>query len=295
MNPFDFRQPDTVEEALTLMRDLGEDARVMAGGTALVIMLKQRLVMPDCLISLQKLRGLDQIGVTNGEIRLGALATHRAVERSPEVRTRLPSLAETYAHVATIRIRNVATVGGALAHADPNQDPPVMLLALDARVRLASTAGSRQVAIGEFFTDYYETVRQPDELVTEVVVPVLKPNSGSVYLKFLPRTADDYATVGVAAMVTIDPASGTCQDCRIAMGCVASTPVRVPEAETLVRGGNRLTPELAREAGALAQQVTDPISDARGSAEYKRAMAGVFVRRALEQAWQRAVAPQGNR
>jgi carbon-monoxide dehydrogenase medium subunit len=295
MNPFDFRQPDTVEEVLTLMRDLGEDARVMAGGTALMIMLKQRLVMPDCLISLQKLRSLDQIDVTNGEIQLGALTTHRAVERSPEVRTRLPSLAETYAHVATIRIRNVATVGGALAHADPNQDPPVMLLALDAQVQLTSTAGSRQVAIGEFFTDYYETVRQPDELVTEVIVPVLKPNSGSVYLKFLPRTADDYATVGVAAMVTIDPASGTCQDCRIAMGCVASTPVRVPEAETLVRGGNRLTPELAREAGALAQQVTDPISDARGSAEYKRAMAGVFVRRALEQAWQRAVASQGNR
>ncbi|MGH8070780.1 MAG: FAD binding domain-containing protein [Candidatus Entotheonellia bacterium] len=295
MNPFDFRQPDTVEEALTLMRDLGEDARVMAGGTALMIMLKQRLVMPDCLISLQKLRGLDQIDVTNGEIQLGALTTHRAVERSPEVRTRLPSLAETYAHVATIRIRNVATVGGALAHADPNQDPLVMLLALDAQVRLTSTAGSRQVAIGEFFTDYYETVCQPDELVTEVIVPVLKPNSGSVYLKFLPRTADDYATVGVAAMVTIDPVSGTCQDCRIAMGCVASTPVRVPEAETLVRGGNRLTPELAREAGALAQQVTDPISDARGSAEYKRAMAGVFVRRALEQAWQRAVASQGNR
>jgi carbon-monoxide dehydrogenase medium subunit len=238
---------------------------------------------------LQKLRGLDQINTRNGEIQLGALTTHRAVERSEAIRSRMPSLAETYAHVATIRIRNVATVGGALAHADPNQDPPVILLALDARVQLTSTAGSRQVAIGEFFTDYYETVRQPDELVTEVVVPVLKPHSGSVYLKFLPRTADDYATVGVAATVTIDPASGTSQDCRIAMGSVASTPVRAPEAETVVRG-QRLTPEVAREAGALAQRVTDPISDARGSADYKRAMAGVFVRRALEQAWQRAQA-----
>jgi carbon-monoxide dehydrogenase medium subunit len=289
MNPFDFRQPDTVEEALTLLRDRGEDARVLAGGTALVIMLKQRLVAPECIISLQKLRSLDQIDATNGELRLGALATHRAVERSSAVRTRMPALAETYAHVATIRIRNVATVGGALAHADPNQDPPVMLMALDAQVQLTSIAGSRQVAIGEFFTDYYETVRRPDELVTEVVAPLLKPHSGSVYLKFLPRTADDYATVGVAATVTIDPASGACQDCRIAMGCVASTPVRAPQAETLVRG-QRLTPELAREAGNLAQQVTDPISDGRGSAEYKRAMAGVFVRRALEQAWQRALA-----
>ncbi|HSF33309.1 MAG TPA: xanthine dehydrogenase family protein subunit M [Candidatus Tectomicrobia bacterium] len=292
MNPFDFRQPDTVEEALTLLHDRGEDARAMAGGTALVIMLKQRLVMPDCLISLQKLRGLDQIDVTNGEIRLGALTTHRAVERSSVVRSRIPALAETYAHVATIRIRNVATVGGALAHADPNQDPPVILLALDAQVRLNSTTDSRQVPIGEFFTDYYETVRQPDELVTEVVVPVPKPHSGSVYLKYLPRTADDYATVGVAATVTIDPATGRCQESRIAMGCVAPTPVRAHEAEALVRG-DRLTPELAREAGALAQRVTDPISDARGSAEYKRAMAGVFVRRALEQAWQRAQASGG--
>jgi aerobic carbon-monoxide dehydrogenase medium subunit len=289
MNPFDFRQPATVEEALSLMHDLGEDARVMAGGTALVIMLKQRLVMPDYLISLQKLRGLDQINAGNGEIRLGALTTHRAVERSAAVRSRIPALAETYAHVATIRIRNVATVGGALAHADPNQDPPVILMALDALVRLTSTAGSRQVPIGEFFTDYYETVRQPDELVTEVVVPVPKPHSGSVYLKYLPRTADDYATVGVAATVTVDPATRTCMESRIAMGCVAPTPVRAHEAETLVRG-DRLTPELAREAGALAQRVTDPISDARGSAEYKRAMAGVFVRRALEQAWQRALA-----
>jgi aerobic carbon-monoxide dehydrogenase medium subunit len=289
MNPFEFRQPDTLEEALTLLHDLGEDARAIAGGTALVIMLKQRLVMPDCLISLQKLRGLDHINAANGEIRLGALTTHRTVERSPVIRTRIPSLAETYGRVATIRIRNVATVGGALAHADPNQDPPVILMALDARVQLTSAAGSRQVGVEEFFTDYYETVRQPDELVTEVVIPVPKSHSGSIYLKFLPRTADDYATVGVAATVAIDPASGTCQDCRIAMGCVASTPVRAPEAEALVRG-QRLTPELARDAGALAQRVTDPLSDVRGSAEYKRAMAGVFVRRALEQAWQRALA-----
>jgi aerobic carbon-monoxide dehydrogenase medium subunit len=289
MNPFEFRQPDTLEEALTLMHDLGEDARVMAGGTALVIMLKQRLVMPDCLISLQKLRSLDHIEAANGEVHLGALTTHRTVEQSPVIRTRLPALAQTYHQVATIRIRNVATVGGALAHADPNQDPPVMLLALNAKVRLASTAGARDVGLDAFFTDYYETVRRPDELVTDVIVPTPNPHSSSVYLKFLPRTADDYATVGVAATVIIDPATETCQDCRIAMGCVASTPVRAQEAEAVLRG-QRLTPALAREAGALAQQVADPISDVRGSAEYKRAMAGVFVRRALEQVWQQALA-----
>jgi aerobic carbon-monoxide dehydrogenase medium subunit len=288
MNAFDYRQPDTPEEALALLHDLGEDARVIAGGTALVIMLKQRLVMPECLISLQKLRRLDYINASNGDIHLGALTTHRAVEQSAIMRARIPALAETFHHVATIRIRNVATVGGSLAHADPNQDPPAMLMALGARVQLTSTAAAREVPLEEFFTDYYETVRQPDELVTEVIVPAPTPHSGSVYLKFLPRTADDYATVGIAATVTIDPSTQICRDCRIAMGCVAATPIRAQDAEALVRG-QRLTQALAHEAGALAQRVTDPISDARGSADYKRAMAGVFVRRALEQAWQRAV------
>jgi carbon-monoxide dehydrogenase medium subunit len=291
MNPFEYREPDTLEEALALVHNLGEDARVIAGGTALVIMLKQRLVMPDCLISLRKLHTLNRLETTNGELRLGALMTHRAVETSSLIRSRIPVLAETYRQVGTLRIRNVATVGGGLAHADPNQDPPATLMALDARVQLAAVTGRREVELAEFFTDYYETVREPDELATEVIVPIPKPHSGSVYLKFLPRTADDYATVGVAASVCLDPATGTCQECRIAMACVAPTPVRAREAETLVRG-QRLTPELAREAGAAAQRLTDPISDFRGSADYKRAMAGVFVRRALEQAWRRASAPR---
>ena len=289
MNTFDYRQPDTPEEALALLHEFGEDARIIAGGTALVIMMKQRLVMPECLISLQKVGRLAGIEASNGDIRLGALTTHRGVEQSPLVRTRLPSLAETYHQVATVRIRNVATVGGALAHADPNQDSPVMLMALGARVRLANTGGTREVPLEDFFTDYYETVRQPDELVSEVIVPAPAAHSGSIYLKFLPKTADDYGTVGVAASVTIDPATQSCLDCRIAMGCVASTPVRAPEAEAAIRG-QRLTTVLAQEAGGLAQQRTDPISDARGSADYKRAMAAVFVRRALEQAWQRALA-----
>jgi carbon-monoxide dehydrogenase medium subunit len=289
MNPFEYREPETLEETLTLLRDRGDDARVMAGGTALVIMMKQRLVMPQTLIGLRRLGGLERLDSTNGEVHLGALLTHRSVEASSLIRTQLPALAETYHHVATLRIRNVATVGGALAHADPNQDPPAMLMALDARVQLASVSGQRAVPLDEFFTDYYETARQPDELVVEVIVPRAMPHTGSVYLKFLPRTADDYATVGVAATVRVNPSSGLCEECRLAMSCVGPTPIRAKEAESLVRG-QRLTPELAREAGVAAQQVTDPIADARGSAEYKRAMAGVFVRRALGQAWERALA-----
>jgi len=289
MNPFNYNTPETQEEALALLHEHGDSAKLMAGGTALVIMMKQRLVLPETLISLHRLRGLAEVQEVDGTLRLGALLTHRAAEMSPLLRARLPVLAETYRQVATMRIRNVATVGGALAHADPNQDPPVTLLALDAQVQLASVSGSRDVPLTDFFTDYYETVLRPDELLTAIRIPLPQPHTGSAHVKFLPRTADDYATVGVAATIRLDPATGTCQDCRIALGSVGSTPLRALPAEGVVRG-QRLTPELLHEAGAVAQQQTDPISDTRGSADYKRAMAGVFVRRALEQAWQQALA-----
>jgi carbon-monoxide dehydrogenase medium subunit len=215
------------------------------------------------------------------------LVTHRAVETSPLVQDQIPVLAETYRHVATLRIRNMATVGGTLAHADPSQDSPVTLMALDARVRLTSSGGSREVPLNEFFTDYYETVLRPDELLTDVLVPVPKPHTGSIYLKFLPRTEDDYATVGVAVSLQIEPSSQLCQECRIVMGGVAPTPLRVQEAEALL-SGQKLAPELLHKAAAVAQEHTDPISDSRGSSDYKRDMAGVCVRRALEQAAQKA-------
>jgi carbon-monoxide dehydrogenase medium subunit len=289
MNAFSYRAPETLEEALTLLHEHGEDAKILAGGTALIIMMKQRLVIPDVLISLDRVRGLDFVAQEDGVLRLGGLLTHRAAELASPVRTRVPVLADTYHHVATIRIRNMATVAGSLAHADPNQDPPATLLALDAQVRLTSMQGQRDVALADFFTDYYETIMQPDELLTEVRVPLPQPHTGSAYCKFLPRSADDYATVGVAATVRVNPATGACEDCRIAMGSVGVTPLRAPAAENLLRGQQR-TDALLQEAAAAAQQVTDPISDTRGSADYKRAMAGVFVRRALAQAWQQALA-----
>jgi aerobic carbon-monoxide dehydrogenase medium subunit len=289
MNPFIYRTPETLEEALTLLREHGEDAKVIAGGTALIIMLKQRLVMPEVLISLHRLKGLDAVQAVDGAVRLGGLLTHRNAELSPLLQRHLPVLAQTYCHVATVRIRNMATVAGSLAHADPNQDPPVTLLALDAQAQLTSAHGTRDVPLTDFFTDYYETVLGPEELLTEIRIPLPQPHTGSTYVKFLPRSADDYATVGVAATVRVDPATGACADCRIAMGCVGVTPIRAQQAEQLVRGQQQ-TAELLRQAGAVAQEATDPLSDTRGSAAYKRSMAGVFVRRALEQAWQQALA-----
>lgn len=297
MNDFQYHTPHSLAEAFALLRDWGDDIRIIAGGTALVLFMKQRLAQPGHLLSLQKIPGLDGIAATQAGIRLGAMCTHRKVETSPLLRETVPLLCETYRHVATVRIRNMATVGGGLVHADPNLDPPPSLIALDARVVLASASGQRTMPVEEFFLDYYETAIQPGEVLTQVLVPPLPPNSGTAYFKFLPRTADDYATVSSSARLTlqIPPAPLSqrgdggiiCEDVRIGLGSVGTTPIRARQAEAVLRG-RRITPELMRQAGEAAQGEVDPLDDFRGSADYKRQMAGVFTRRALERALRQA-------
>ena len=287
MNAFEYRAPRGLDEALALLREHGEDARVVAGGTALVTMMRQHLVRPGCLVSLRDVQGLNRIEATNGALRLGALVTHREAEVSPLVRERLPVLAETFRRVGTVRIRHMATIGGALAHADPNQDPPVTLLALGARVEIRGARGHRELPLGEFFRDYYETALEPGELVTAVTVPLLPVASGATFLKFLPRTADDYATVAVAAIVTLAPDGERCREARIALGSVGVTPLRGMAAEALL-SGQRLSESLLQAAGEAVKGVVDPLSDHRGSAAYKREMTGVMVGRALTQAWEAA-------
>jgi carbon-monoxide dehydrogenase medium subunit len=283
MIPFEYRTPKNLKEVNAALKEFGGDAKLIAGGTALVIMMKQRLVRPSCLVSLRSVRGLNAIALKNGGISIGGLATHREVESSSLIRRRLPMLAETYHHVATLRVRNMATVGGGLAHADPNQDPPPSLIALGATIKATSANGSRTIALDEFFKDYYETVLEPDEIITEVMVPKLAPNTGAAYIKFLPRTADDYATVSAAAVLTLDKTRKIIADVRIALGSVGVTPIRARAAEELLRG-QPLKSEAFAEAGAKAREAVDPVSDFRGSAAYKKDMAGVFVRRALEKA-----------
>ena len=283
MMPFEYRTPKNLKEVHASLKEFGTDAKLISGGTALVIMMKQRLVRPSCLVSLRSVRGLNGIEVKDGGLSIGGLATHRDVETSSLVHRRLPVLSETYHHVATIRVRNTASVGGGLAHADPNQDPPPTLIALGATVKATSANGSRVIPLDEFFTDYYETVLNPDEIITEVFVTKLPPNSGSAYLKFLPRTADDYATVSAAAVLTLDKSKKTISDVRIALGSVGTTPIRAKDAEALLRG-QPVKPEAFREAAEKAKEAVDPVTDFRGSAGYKKEMAGVFVRRALEKA-----------
>ena len=284
MNAFDYRAPRTIDEVLALLAEHGDDARVIAGGTALVTMMKQRLVRPEVLVSLRDVEGLTGIQAAKGEIRLGALTTHREAELSPLVNEHSPVLAETYRRVATVRIRHMATVGGSLAHADPNQDSPVTLMALDARVEIRKTGGKREVPLAAFFRDYYETALEPGELITAVAVPPLPAASGGAYVKFLPRSADDYATVAVAAIVTLESGGGRIREGRIALGSVAPTPIRARAAEALLAGSQPDDERVLAAVGEAVKQAVDPLTDHRGSAEYKREMAAVMASRALTQA-----------
>jgi carbon-monoxide dehydrogenase medium subunit len=241
--------------------------------------MKQSLLDADHLISLAKVPGLSGIRLESDGLHIGALTHHREVETSDLVKQHAPLLADVYHHVATVRIRNVATVGGGLAHADPAQDPPPGLIVLDAKVKLQSKAGERILPINELFTDYYETAIEPGELLTEVIVPALPAGAKATYIKFLPRTADDYATVAVAARAQLD--NGAVRNLRVALGAAAPTPVHAVAVQQALEG-QQATPENIRRAAEAVADIVDPLEDFRGSSDYKRDMAVVFTRRALE-------------
>ena len=275
-----FHTPATLDEAFALMTEHGDDARLIAGGTALVVMMKQSLVMVDHLVSLASIPGLSGIAFRDGELHIGALTRHRDVEESPVVREHVPFLADVYGRVATVRIRNAATVGGGLAHADPSQDPPAAFMVLDARVRAVSPRGEREIAVSDLFRDYYETALRSDEVLAEVIVPVPSSSARTTYLKFLPRTEDDYATVAVGALAEVT--GGVCQKLRVTLIAAGPAPVRAEAVEAALEG-QPVTADAIREAAKLVADAVDPIEDFRGSSDYKRDMAVIFTRRALEQ------------
>ena len=280
MIPFEYLEPADLAEVLEALARYGDEAKVIAGGTGLVNLMKQRLVQPTYLIGLRRLTGLKGVRY-NGALRIGALCTHRIIETSGLIHTHMPLLTETFRQVASIRIRSMATLGGTLAHADPNQDPPPALMVLDARICLRSQQRSCEISVHELFTGYYETILEPDDLITEVIIPQLPANTGTAFVKFLPQTQDDYATVAAAARVTLDGNHIT--EARLAVGAVAATPLRITAVEEALRG-QAPTSEVLHDAAALVADAVDPTTDFRGSAEYKRDMAVVFVRRALERA-----------
>lgn len=288
MIAFEYVEPDSLDEALALLAEHGEDAKPLAGGTGLLNLMKQRLVQPAYLVGLRRVAQRSEMGGIQADsgLDIGASCSQREIETSPLVRERAPLLAETLHQVATVRIRTSATLGGALAHADPNQDPPAALLVLDARVRVASTRGERTVPLREFFVDYYETALHPDELITRIEIPDLPPESGAAYVKFLPQTHDDYATVAAAARVGLR--DGRIGEARIALIAAGPIPFRAAAAEAALRG-QRPSPQLAADAAALVADDVEPVADFRGSEAFKRDMAVVMVRRAIDRAVARAL------
>ena len=285
MIDFEFHSPLSLEAALKLLERHGDDARLIAGGTALVLQMKQRFAQPGHVVGLRQLAhsdGLGAIDEADGELRIGALCTLKQLEDSPLLRERIPLLAETVSRVATRRIRSMATVGGALVNGDPNQDPPPTLIALGASVELTSSSGQRVCPVEDLSVDYYETDVRPGEVLTSLIVPVPESDTVGAYLKFLPRTADDYATVSVAAVLSLG-AGGICREARIVLGAAGTTPIRARAAEELLTG-QEPTDEVIRAAAATVPEAVDPLDDFRGSSDYKREMAGVFTRRALAQA-----------
>jgi carbon-monoxide dehydrogenase medium subunit len=276
---FEYREPETLEEAVRLLSEGGEEARVIGGGTALVVMLRARLVRPRLLVGLGRIPGLGELHA-DGALRVGALVTHRQIERSPEVRRLAPLLAEACGRVGSPTIRNMGTLGGNLAYGEAASDPAPALLALEAEVTLGGPAGPRRVPLDGFFRDFYETVLGPAEVLTAVHVPRTPPGARSVFLKYTCLSEEERAVVSVAALAVPDR-DGVWTDVRIGLGGVGPAPLRARAAEAALRGR---APTVAgiEEAAETAATLTDPIGDRQGSAGYRRDMTRVWVRRALE-------------
>ncbi|MBT6274072.1 MAG: xanthine dehydrogenase family protein subunit M [Chromatiales bacterium] len=278
MNPFHLETPSSLDAALECLETHGEDAKAMAGGTGLINLMKQRLAFPNVVVSLHQVPGLKGVQLDAGVVRVGALTRLSEVEANRDVQQHLPMLCEALAEVASPRIRAMATLGGAVAHGDPHQDTPVALMALNAWVVVRTVAGERRLALDDLYLDYYETSLAANELITHIEIPLPSASSVGVYLKFLPRSAEDYATVAVGLQIAL--AESRVADCSMVLGSVSSTPLRAHAAQGLL-AANQLTDQLVRAAGEHAAAMTDPISDTRGTALYKRRMTSVFVRRAV--------------
>jgi len=289
---FDYVAPSSLDDAVTLLREHGGEAKVLSGGQSLIPMLKLRLAAPTVLVDINRIPGLDYVEERDGALRIGALARESALERSAVVRDRYPLLYDTARVIADPIVRNSATICGNVAHGDPGNDHPATMMALDASFVLRGATGTRTVAARDFFVGLFTTVLAPDEIVTEIVVPMAAARTGGAYFK-LERKVGDFATAAVAAQVTVD-ASGSVQRAGIALTNVGPTPIRAEAAEAFLLN-KPLDRGTIEQAAALAASSADPVADRRGSEAYKRDLIRVLATRALALAGRRARGEIGNR
>src|SRR6266511_3378509 len=280
---FEYHRPDSLEEALHLLAEHGDEAKVLAGGQSLIPVMKLRLAAPAHLVDIGRL-GLDTIAEADGNLAIGALALHRDLERSDLLDARYPVMAAAAPLISDPIVRNLGTIGGSLCHADPAGDWGSVMLALQGSVVLRSERGERELPISEFLQDTFTTALEPDEILTEVRVPQPEPRSGGAYLK-MERKVGDFATVAVAVSLVLS--NGTVGRAGIALTAVGSKNIEATDAESSLTGAEP-TEEAFAEAGRLAAAASDPVSDVRGSAEYKRHVVEVYVRRGLARALESA-------
>jgi carbon-monoxide dehydrogenase medium subunit len=277
MRRFELIEPTTLQEACVALAN-GGDVKAIAGGTALLTLIKQGIFIPKALVNLQKISAVDEISYDPEKgLRVGALANIFDIESAPLVRQYYPVLAQACHAVANIRIRNMASIGGNLAHGDSQSDPPTALVALDASVELLSRSGTRQMKLDDFLLGSYETALEPGELIAALILPPALALRGT-YIKFTTGSSEERPCAGIAALAKFD--GEVCRDLRLAVGAVSPRPIRIQKAEELARGAP-LTTALIAQAGRLAREVVEPIDDLRGPADYKRHLVEVLVRRAL--------------
>lgn len=282
---FDYHAPTALEDALALLKEHGMDAKVLAGGQSLIPMMRFRLAEPATLVDVNGLSELATLEETDDHLRIGALVRHAAIERTPWIRERYPLLADAAEVIADPLVRNRGTVGGSLVHADPAGDWGAVMLACRAELRVRSADGERTLSIDDLFMTSFASTLQPDELLTEIRVPRAGPREGGAYRK-LERKVGDFATVAVAAWLALEE-DGTCRAAGIGLTSVGATNLRAEAAEATLVGA---TPDedVIRQAAAKAAEASEPASDNRGSAEYKRDMVRVLAGRALRRAAARA-------
>lgn len=283
--PFDYHAPQTLEEALALLQTHRDDVKVLSGGQSLLPLLKLRLGAAGHLVDIGHIPGLEHIEEQDGTLRIGGRTRESALETSELIRTRYPLLADTADVIADPLVRNLATLGGNLAHGDPANDHPATMLAYRAEVVAAGPGGSRTIPIDDFFLGLFTTALEPDEILTEIRIPAPPARTGGAYVK-LERKVGDFATAAAAAQVTLS-AGGEVEKVGIGLTNAGPVPLRAAEAESYLTG-KQPTPEAIAEAARLAASAASPTADRRGTVEYKRDMVRVLTSRALTRAVERA-------
>jgi carbon-monoxide dehydrogenase medium subunit len=282
---FEYLRPSTLPEAIAFLQQYGEDAKILSGGQSLIPMMKLRLARPAYLIDINRIAGLSYIREGDGHLKIGGLTRESELEDSPIVHANFPILIDTEHVIADPQVRNLATVAGNLAHGDPANDHPATMTALRAKIVATGPKGERVIAVDDFFVSVFTTALQPDEIVTEIRIPLPPPGSGGAYFK-LERKVGDFATAAVAAQLTVD-VSRNCQQVGIGLTNVGPTPVRATKAEAFLRG-KKLDEANIRQAARLAADEAQPSSDLRGPAEYKKGLVKELAARALTRAVERA-------